>query len=169
MVDTGSGAWGPISYFPVQAKDYFSSEFAYWAGDLPERGVYVAASTVPGWQSPTSTGLPVPGNSTGSISIISTNVPNNDGQPQTKKSPKVAAIVGGVLGSLVFLAVVGLGAWIFLRVRKKARRGTDKDHPDGLGGYTGGVFMSEHDMQPPKMRLYVSYFPLPSNLLPDRR
>lgn len=148
----------------VQAKDYFDPAAARLAGDEPERGASVIASIS---TAAPSASLLVPGNSTGSISRSSTGVPNNDGQPQAQKSPKVISIVGGVLGGLGLLALVGLGAWIFLRMRKKYREETDKGRLDSSG--TGGTLTSEPNMRPPKMRLYVRRFVLQPNLFPDRR
>ena len=134
----------------VQAEDYFDPAAARLAGDEPERAASVIASIS---TAAPSASLLVPGNSTGPVSRSSTGTPDNNGRPQAQKSQKVISIVGGVLGGLAFLAVVGLGAWIFLRMRKKYREETDKDLLDSSG--TGGTLMPERDMRPPKMRLYV--------------
>ena len=70
------------------------------------------------------------------------------------------AIVGGVIGGLVFLVVVGIGALIFLRRQKVS--GGEIDH-------RGGTFKSEHAMPPPQMQLYVSCSILSPNSFSDRR
>jgi len=56
----------------------------------------------------------------------------------------VIAIIGGVVGGLVFLAAVGVGAQVFLRIRKKSKVEADKE--DGI--------------QLSRTQLYVSYLVL---------
>ena len=99
-----------------------------------------------------------------SVSISPASVSAGDTQQngnQSKGSPtKVIAIVGAT-GGLVLSAVVGVGAWIFLRRRRVPGKEIDENHP-------GDPFMSEHDLQPPQIRIYVSCFALPPDYFSDR-
>ncbi|KAF9647740.1 hypothetical protein BDM02DRAFT_2524210 [Thelephora ganbajun] len=155
--------WAYVNYM---LGDRFDTVAAKAAGDKPER-------LTPG----PSTVL-LPGSSTGSGSPSSTSVvesqqnnrPKTSGTPtgsiptspsstatgfNQQKYSNVAAIVGGAIGGLGFLVMVGVGVWYFLRIRKTSRGEVGRDHPD-YPRYPGGAFMSERNIQPPLLRLYVS-------------
>ena len=84
----------------------------------------------------------------------------------SRKSKKTGAIVGGVIGTLVALAVIGIGAWIILRRRTTVQG----DH--GYSEYarvSSGAPVSEQGQQPSQLRLYVRPFVIPSRSRSDRR
>ena len=110
-------------------------------------------------------------NSTGSEhsnSIISATLPTGyDAQnSQAQGQPEVISIVGGVIGGLAFLATVGVGTWIFLRIRTRFRRDINGGHPV-YPRYPGGTVTPEGAMRPPRIQFHVGGFLLPSNLFPD--
>jgi len=61
----------------------------------------------------------------------------------------------------MFLAVVGVGAWVFRRRFKVSGGETGRDHLDDAGRPVGAVTTLS-------MRLYVRFFALLSNFLSDQ-
>lgn len=112
-----------------------------------------------------------PDNSTGSerpTSIISPGPPTEGGTQNSlsQGSSKAISIVGGTIGGLGFLVTVGVGVWVFLRIRRSSRRGVNEGHP-GYARYPTGVAVFQGAMRPPRVQLYVGCFILLSNLFPD--
>ena len=115
-------------------------------------------------------GLPQ-GGSVGSTQENPTSTPtacDEQGNNQAwKRSPKVALIIGGVLGVLAFIVVVGVVTWYFYRARKISG-GIERVRP-GSPESSLVVLTSEHGMQAARPRSQVgSSFP-PLDLLLDRR
>jgi len=76
-------------------------------------------------------------------------------------------IIGGAIGGLVFLVVVGVGTWLFLRKRGGSGGEAGGNHLDDTRHPVDAV-VSEPSAKPSWMRLYVSFFVLISNLFSDR-
>jgi len=131
------------AYLNYTIGDGFNSVAARAAGGTPE-SFAPAPSTIP--LSPTSTSSSPSSSTTGSPSSIrgspssATVNPTSQGDNNNlmKKSSNVGAIVGGVIGGLV---AVGIGAWIYLRIR--AMEWGDKARSDKVGASTGSS-LPEH-------------------------
>ena len=118
----------------------------YWLNSLP----------------PSSSSLSDP--SLSGSSPVSTDAANmRSGSNKKGKSSNTGAIVGGIVGGLLFLVVVGVGVWMFLHRRATQRVSLGGDYGDYRGNY-GGDTMSEHGIQPLSMQLYVRPFIFLSNL-----
>lgn len=103
----------------------------------------------------------LPQGSTGSGSSLTSTNPtgvSNNNDNQTKESPpRAAAVVGAVVGGLAFLAMIGIGVWAFLRIRKASGK-VGMNHPDHSRESVGVVVSdSEYSMQPSQMQPHVSF------------
>jgi len=106
--------------------EYFDFAAAKEAGDSPEvfqDGIVTVVLYVPTPTGSTS-GTSLISTSLSSLPLTSvspTSSPTGDNTKGTKSSSGVTATITAVLGALAFLAVVSIGAWVFLRRRARAR------------------------------------------------
>jgi len=101
-------------------------------------------------------------------SLTSPSTGSSQQNNHNKSSPDVSAIVEGVFGGLIFLAVVGIpGTWMFLRRSRRSGGDACGNQPDDAGHPVDPV-VSQPSMRPSWMRLYVSFSSSYVNCFPIR-